>query len=150
MRQRLPRRLITDAQTTGFGVHAVDHAHKLVGGRLPHRRHQCDTFVLHKWHYGGVSETVGIRELRQNASGIISAAEAGQAFHVTVRGKDTGVVIAKQPSTPPAQRRRGITLDQIEQAGIYAQPTPAGYEEAMLELVERGRDESGRIGDRNQ
>lgn len=97
-----------------------------------------------------MSETVGIRELRQNASKIISAAEAGQAFHVTVRGQDTGVVIAKQPSTPRAQRRRGITLTQIEQAGIYAQPTPAGYEEAMLELVKRGRDESGRVGDRDQ
>jgi len=97
-----------------------------------------------------VSETVGIRELRQNASEIIYAAKAGQAFRVTVRGKDTGVVIAKQPSTPPTQRRRGITLAQIEQAGIYAQPTPAGYEEAMLELVERGRDESGRVGERDQ
>jgi prevent-host-death family protein len=97
-----------------------------------------------------MSETVGIRELRQNASEIINAAEAGQAFHVTVRGKDTGVVIAKQPSTPPAQRRRGVTLNHIEQAAAYAQPTPAGYEEAMLEIVERGRDESGRVGDRDR
>ncbi len=61
-----------------------------------------------------MSESVGIRELRHNTSNIISAAEAGQEFHVTVRGKDTGVVIAKHPSTPPAERRRGITLAQIK------------------------------------
>jgi prevent-host-death family protein len=97
-----------------------------------------------------MSETVGIRELRQNASEIINAAEAGQAFHVTVRGKDTGVVIAKQPSTPATQRRRGVTRNHIEQAGTYAQPSPAGYEEAMLEIVERGRDESGRVGNQDQ
>lgn len=97
-----------------------------------------------------MSETVGIRQLRQNASEIISAAEAGEQFRVSVRGKDTGVVIAKQPSTPPAQRRRGVTLAQISQAGSYAQPTPTGYEEAMLELIERGRDESGRVGERRR
>jgi prevent-host-death family protein len=95
-----------------------------------------------------VSETVGIRELRQNASEIISAAEAGQAFHVTVRGKDTGVVIAKQPIASPSEPRHGATLAQIRQAGLYAQPTPAGYEEAMLQLVERGRNE--RVGDPGQ
>lgn len=93
-----------------------------------------------------MADTVGIRELRQNASEIINAAEAGRAFHVTVRGKDTGVVIAKQPSTPPPGRRQGVTLDHIERAGAYAQPAPAGYEEAMLEMVERGRDASGRVG----
>lgn len=94
---------------------------------------------------------MGIRQLRQNASEIISAAEAGRAFHVTVRGKDTGVIIAKQQvSTPPAERRRGVTLAQIEQAQAYGHSTPAGYEEAMLELVERGRDEAGRVGQRAQ
>ncbi|WP_428340151.1 type II toxin-antitoxin system Phd/YefM family antitoxin [Mycobacterium sp.] len=97
-----------------------------------------------------MADTVGIRELRQNASEIIKAAEAGQAFHVTVRGEDTGVVIAKRASMPPAQRRRGVTLNHIEQAGTYAQTAPDGYEEAMLEMVERGRDESGRVGDRAQ
>lgn len=94
-----------------------------------------------------MSESVGIRELRTNTADIISAAEAGQEFHVTVRGKDTGVVITKQPATPPAERRRGITLAQIKQAGLYTRPTSPGYQEAMLEMVERGRDAAGRIGD---
>ncbi len=95
-----------------------------------------------------VSETVGIRELRHHTAEIISAAESGQEFHVTVRGKDTGVVIARQPSAPPAERRRGVTVAEIEQAGLYARPTSQRYREAMLELVERGRDAVGRIGDR--
>jgi len=97
-----------------------------------------------------MSETVGIRELRTNTADIISAAEAGQEFHVTVRGKDTGVVITKQPPTPPAERRRGITLAQIKQAGLYTRPTSPGYQEAMLEMIERGRDAAGHIGDRDR
>jgi len=94
-----------------------------------------------------MSEPVGIRELRHNTADIISAAEAGQEFHVTVRGKDTGVIIAKHPATPPAERRRGITLDQIKQSGLYTRPTTPGYREAMLDMIERGRDAAGRIGD---
>ena len=93
-----------------------------------------------------MAETVGIRELRQNASGIISAAEAGQTFHVTVRGKDTGVVIGMH-APRSNERRRGVSRYQIEQADTRSHPAPDGYEAAMLELVERGRDASGRVGD---
>lgn len=93
-----------------------------------------------------MSETVGIRELRHNAADIISAAEAGQAFRVTVRGKDTGVIIAKQPLPPPVEVRRGITLDQIRQAGLHARPRSDRFEEVMLEMVEQGRDAAGRVG----
>ena len=93
-----------------------------------------------------MSDTVGL-----NTADIISAAEAGQAFHVTVRGKDTGVVIAKQHPTPPAaERRHGITLDQIQQAGLYTRPTSTGYQDAMLEMIERGRDDAGRVGDHHR
>lgn len=91
-------------------------------------------------------ETIGIRELRQNASGIINAAETGQTFHVTVRGKDTGVTIGMHPPTRPNERRRGVTLSRIEQADSYSQPAPDGYEAALLDLVEAGRDSSGRVG----
>jgi len=94
-----------------------------------------------------MSDTVGIRDLRHNTADIISAAEAGQAFRVTIRGKDTGVVIAKQPPTPPTERRRGITLAQIKQAGLHSRPTTDHSQEAMLEMVERGRDGAGRVGD---
>jgi len=94
-----------------------------------------------------VTDTVGIRELRHNTADIISAAEAGHVFRVTVRGKDTGVVIAKQPPTSPVERRRGITLDQVRQAGLDTRPTSARHQQAMLDMVERGRDAAGRLGD---
>jgi prevent-host-death family protein len=95
---------------------------------------------------------VGIRELRQNASEIISAAETGTAFHVTVRGKDTGVVIAKQEqaSMPATAPRRGATLTDIERSGVYSLPTPDGYERALLDIVEGGREQAGRVGDHRQ
>lgn len=93
-----------------------------------------------------VSEPVGIRDLRRNTAEIISAAQAGQEFHVTVRGKDTGVVITKHPSTRLSERRRGVTLAQIKQASLYTRPTTPGYQETMLEMVERGRDDAGRVG----
>lgn len=97
-----------------------------------------------------MSETVGIRELRHDAADIISAAEAGQAFRVTVRGKDTGVVIARHPLASPAERRRGITLAQIQQAGLHTRETSDRFQDTMLDIVERGRDAAGRVGDRDR
>lgn len=44
-------------------------------------------------------------------------------------------------------RRRGVSLAAIKQAQADRQPTSAGYQEAMLEMVERGRDDAGRVGD---
>ncbi|PJE02827.1 type II toxin-antitoxin system prevent-host-death family antitoxin [Mycobacterium sp.] len=93
-------------------------------------------------------ETVGIRELRQNASQVIEAAENGTTYRVTNHGKDTGVVITRQSHAAPPEQRPGVTLEQIEKSGVYDQPKPAGYEQALLEIVERGRDQAGRIGDR--
>ncbi|AFV14947.1 hypothetical protein OEM_p200240 (plasmid) [Mycobacterium intracellulare subsp. yongonense 05-1390] len=45
------------------------------------------------------------------------------------------------------EHRRGITLAQIKRAGLYTRPTSPGYRQAMLDMVERGRDDAGRIGD---
>jgi antitoxin (DNA-binding transcriptional repressor) of toxin-antitoxin stability system len=93
-------------------------------------------------------ETIGIRELRQTASQIIAAVENGATFRVTNHGKDTGVVICMQPhSAPPDNERTGVTPDQIAKSGIYDQPKPAGYEDALLAIVEHGRDQAGRINE---
>jgi prevent-host-death family protein len=93
-------------------------------------------------------ESVGIRELRQNASRIIEAAEAGATYRVTNHGKDTGVLIGSQQHTDhhPAQQRPGTSPSQIIDSGVYDSPKPATYEEEMLRLVEQGRDRSGRVG----
>jgi prevent-host-death family protein len=93
-------------------------------------------------------ETIGIRELRQNASQVIEAAENGTTYRVTNHGKDTGVVIGRQSHAPFPEERPGVTPEQIAKSGVYDQPKPAGYQQALLEIVERGRDQAGRIGDR--
>jgi hypothetical protein len=40
-----------------------------------------------------------------------------------------------------------VTPVQIAKSGIYDQPKPAGYEAALLAIVEHGRDQAGRIGE---
>lgn len=92
-------------------------------------------------------EAIGIRELRQNASQVIEAAENGTTYRVTNHGKDTGVVIGRPSHAAPREKRPGVTPEHITKSGIYNQLKPAGYEEALLEIVERGRDKAGRIGD---
>lgn len=95
-------------------------------------------------------EAVGIRELRQNASQIIEAAEDGATYRVTNRGKDTGVLIGRQQHThhDAGEQRGGVSPSQIITSGVYDSPKPPAYEEEMLRLVEHGRDLSGRVGGR--
>lgn len=92
-------------------------------------------------------ETVGIRELRQNASQVIEAAERGVIYRVTNHGHDTGVIITKYPSLPEPVAPTGTTPELITRAGIYDHPRPPGYEDALLQMVERGRDQAGRVGE---
>jgi prevent-host-death family protein len=93
-------------------------------------------------------EAIGIRELRQRASEIIDAAKNGTSYRVTNRGADTGVSIGVQPQDQHhlAEQRAGARPEQVINSGVYDSPKPPGYEEEMLRLVERGRDESGRVG----
>lgn len=107
----------------------------------------CATRVLPLCYILGM-ETIGIRELRQNASQVIDAVKNGTTYRVTNHGMDTGVVIGRQRHSPtPREEQAGVTPDQIAKSGIYDTLKPPGYEEAMLEIVERGRDQAGRIGD---
>jgi prevent-host-death family protein len=93
-------------------------------------------------------EAVGIRELRQNASQVIEAAERGGTYRVTKRGKDTGVLIGRRQHADDdsAEERTGASPDQIINSGVYDSPKPPMYEEEMLRLVQHGRDQSGRVG----
>jgi prevent-host-death family protein len=92
-------------------------------------------------------ETVGIRELRQNASRVIESAEAGTAYRVTNRGIDTGVVIARRDHAgrEATSRRPGADPSDVINSGVYDSPKPPDYEHEMLKLVEHGREQSGRI-----
>jgi prevent-host-death family protein len=95
-------------------------------------------------------ESVGIRELRQNASQIIEAAEGGATYRVTNHGKDTGVLIGRQQHAAhdAGEQRAGASPAQIIDSGVYDNPKPPTYEHEMLRLIEEGRDRSGRVGGR--
>lgn len=92
-------------------------------------------------------KTVGIRELRQNASQVIEAAASGATFRVTNHGKETGVLIGRRqrPRREASEERAGASPKQIIDSGVYDSPKPAKYEEEMLRLVQDGRDRSGQI-----
>src|ERR1700675_4013960 len=75
-------------------------------------------------------ERVGIRELRQNASKVIEAAEGGVVYQVTNHGQDTGVTIAKHRPAE-ATTREGAVPDLVANSGIYDLPRPPGYEDAL-------------------
>lgn len=92
-------------------------------------------------------KTVGIRELRQNASQVIEAAASGATFQVTNHGRQTGVLIGRQqrPRRETGEERAGASPEQVIDSGVYDSPKPAKYEEEMLRLVQDGRDRSGRV-----
>ena len=65
--------------------------------------------------------SIGIGDLRRNASHIIKAAEEGAVYRVTNHGQDTGVIIARLDATrEPTERgleSTGVTPEQIQRAG---------------------------------
>jgi prevent-host-death family protein len=93
-------------------------------------------------------QTIGIRELRQNASKVIDAAVGGATYRVTTRGKDTGVLIGKwqYAQHDTAEERTGASPDEIISSGVYDSTKPPTYKKEMLRLVHHGRDQSGRVG----
>jgi prevent-host-death family protein len=60
----------------------------------------------------GDDHTVGLRELRQNASGLVRRAEAGETLTITVSGRPAAVL-------GPVDRRQWRTAEEI--AGLFAQ-----------------------------
>lgn len=95
-------------------------------------------------------ESIGITELRQNASQIIDAAQGGTTYRVTNHGKGTGVLIGRGYVRSPAAeavRRRGATPEEIVGSHVYDSPKPTGYERELLRIVEYGRAESRRVGE---
>jgi branched-chain amino acid transport system substrate-binding protein len=64
--------------------------------------------------------------------------------------KKAGIAIKVSTEYPPDIADMTSTLTQIKQAGIHTRPTSPRYQETMLEIVERGRDTTGRVGDRDR
>lgn len=80
-------------------------------------------------------------ELDVAVFGIVGEVCACQQHDFVVDDDELGVAVRS-----PNNERTGVTPDHIAKSGIYDQPKPAGYEEALLAIVERGRDQAGRIG----
>jgi prevent-host-death family protein len=62
------------------------------------------------------------RELRNNVSAVLSAAEAGESFTVTVRGRPVARVV---PLGDPEQRR--VDVDRATIQRILSLPVDAGF-----------------------
>ena len=90
-----------------------------------------------------VESTIGIRDLRQNASQVIKDAQRGTIYHVSLQGRDTGVVIAAQ-GDGPGTRPRGASLERARQSALYR-----GRDDAVtrkqLQQLERSRDAAGHV-----
>jgi len=90
------------------------------------------------------TETVGIRELQQHSSRLVREVEQGGVeYRISVQGRDTGVVLAKttQPLT------NGVTADKLMQSRWWNGKVPDSVQQALLDMIEAGRDAMGYIGE---
>ena len=62
--------------------------------------------------------SVGVRELKQNASRVMAQVENGESFVVTVQGREVGRIV-------PAVRATWVSADQM--MAVYDVPVDAGF-----------------------
>lgn len=63
-------------------------------------------------------KSVGIRELKQNASQVLAQVENGESFIVTVQGREVGRIV-------PAVRGAWVSAEQM--MSVYDVPVDAGF-----------------------
>lgn len=76
--------------------------------------------------------TVGVRELRQNASEILRAVEAGEPTTVTVAGRPVAQII-------PIRAERWTTWDRVR--SVFDSPTDNAWDDERRESGARGLDD---------
>lgn len=76
--------------------------------------------------------TVGVRELRQNASEILRHVEAGEPTTVTVAGRPVAQII-------PIRAKRWTTWDRI--LPVFESPTDNGWDAERREFGAAGLDD---------
>ena len=69
--------------------------------------------------YTGAVETVGLRELRQNASDLVRRVEGGEEITITVAGRPGARLV---PAAPRTRRR------WAEVAGLFAGPADPAWD----------------------
>jgi prevent-host-death family protein len=71
-------------------------------------------------------DTIGLRELRQDASAFVRRVQAGESFTVTVQGRPAAQLV---PIGGASARRQWVTWDDV--AGILSHPPLAGLAEDL-------------------
>ncbi len=74
-------------------------------------------------------KSVGVRELKQNASQVLAQVENGESFIVTVQGREVGRIV-------PAVRSTWVPAEQM--MAVYDVPVDAGF----WSDINAARDES--------
>jgi prevent-host-death family protein len=89
-------------------------------------------------------ETIGARQLQAHASRIVKNVQQDAEEHrVSVRGRDTGVVISLDARRKPA--RRGASAAEMLASPLYTDTKPEEVARGQIAIVEAGRDASGGI-----
>ena len=96
--------------------------------------------------------TVGIRELKQNASAVVARAAAGEALIVTDRGRPVArllplerksrlqeLIDAGKITMPEHSMQEYIDAHTVD--GKYVPPIPAGDGPSIMEILQEMRDE---------
>jgi len=92
-----------------------------------------------------VTATVGIRELQQHASKLVSDVGQGRAeYHLTVQGRDTGVRLVRAAETRP---QRVVTAADLADSPLWRRSMPEDVRKRMLDDIESGREAMGYVGD---
>lgn len=82
--------------------------------------------------YLGVMSTVGVRELRQNASEILREVEAGEPATVTVAGRPVAQIV-------PIRVKQWTTWERVR--AVFDSPTDPGWEAERREFGAAGLDD---------
>jgi prevent-host-death family protein len=75
-------------------------------------------------------KSVGVRELKQNASQVMAQVENGESFVVTVQGREVGRIV-------PAARGSWVSAEQM--MTVYDVPVDAGF----WSDIDAARDQAG-------
>ncbi len=94
------------------------------------------------------TQTVGVRELRQNLSRYLERVKDGETLTVTERGREVARLVPSRPDVDPYYLRlaekygatipKGDLLEAIRSLPPHKRPAPAGTTDAFLEESRRG------------
>jgi prevent-host-death family protein len=87
-------------------------------------------------------ERAGIRELKQNASAVVSAAAAGRSVVITDRGRPVAQLSPIAGTELQRMRAAGLVRDATRRLADLSDPEPAGADETSpSDALEAMRDD---------